>query len=323
VEFVKAQIAEAAEVRRGDKVPSIGLCFGGGKIGNSTFSAIESDVDRIWIGGDVGVDSSVAEDPDGDAEEIVFVLLSGVTGGHPNSVVLVHYDGGDRGGVVRGVEELQGDLLGGGRLDLDFDGHEVVIVDNDAEASGVVVEIVENTGILNTGCVLQLAAWANGEEGELSLKRLLKSRDRNRGGDLQDGVARELGVMRELILCQRASGGEGDLGAPDDAAVSNVQSAGDAGGAGIAVIALQILRRNGDARAIHPIGLLLGYFWIDRVFLLGEDRQNKSDCLLHPPLFQALLGPICTLTLSNAKSRLWDTFEVLNSKSLEQDRVSC
>jgi hypothetical protein len=57
-----------------------------------------------------------------------------------------------------------------------------------------------------------------------------------------------------------------------------VQSAGDAGGDGIAVIALQILRRNGDAGAIHPIGLLLGYFWIDRVFLLGEDRQNKSDC---------------------------------------------
>jgi hypothetical protein len=66
------QIAEAAEVGRGYKVSSIGLCFGGGKIGNSAFSAIESDVDRIWIGGDVGVDSSVAEDPDGDAEEIVF-----------------------------------------------------------------------------------------------------------------------------------------------------------------------------------------------------------------------------------------------------------
>src|ERR1700680_1086403 len=140
MEFVKAQIAEAAEVRRGYKVPSIGLCFGGGKIGNSAFSAIESDVDRIWFGGDVGVDSSVAEDPDGDAEEIVFVLPSGVTGGHPNSVVLVHYDGGDGGGVVRGVEELQqGDLLGGGRPDLDFDGHGVVIVDDDAEASGVVV----------------------------------------------------------------------------------------------------------------------------------------------------------------------------------------
>ena len=75
------------------------------KVGNAALGAVDRDVDRVGIGGDVGVDRRVALHPDFDAEQIVVILPTGGDACHPDSVVLMHGNGLGRRGVGGMVEE--------------------------------------------------------------------------------------------------------------------------------------------------------------------------------------------------------------------------
>ncbi len=132
----------------------------------------------------------------------------------------------------------------------------VVVMEDDAEAAGVVVEVVQGSGELDAGGVFQGSGLVDCGEGELSFEGGLDFGELNARWDGKDGVAAELRIAEEFVGSEAAAGSERDVGASGDAGWRDGEASGEAVAEGVGGSGLRELRLDGEPLAVKPIGLL-------------------------------------------------------------------